>query len=209
MIGDKLVITEYHRKNGATVAEAVLKKIKDVDRTFALTVAGESGSGKSETAATTAEYLEKEGYKVAILGQDDYFKLPPKSNANKRLEDISWVGTGEVHIDLLNDHLKAAKSGEIEIVKPLVYFEEDRIDKETLSLKGINVIIAEGTYCTMLDEADFHAFIDATYHATLEHRKKRARDATQGEFIEQVLEIEHKIISAHKERAHVILPASY
>jgi uridine kinase len=206
MIGDKLVITDYHRENGRKVAEAVVDKIRQAGRRFALTVAGESGSGKSETAATTAEALEKEGFRTAILGQDDYFRLPPKANSRKRKEDIGWVGLGEVRLDLMDAHLKAAKAGEGSVVKPLVYFEEDRVDEETLSLDGIDVVIAEGTYTTALEEADFRAFIDATYHHTLEHRKKRARDEIEGAFIEQVLEIEHKIISSHRDRADVLLP---
>ncbi len=208
MIGDKLVITEYHRRNGEKVAQAVLEKKKIVQRALAVTVAGESGSGKSETAATTAEELGKHGLKVAILGQDDYFKLPPKSNAARREEGIDWVGSGEVRLDLMDEHLKAVKNGDKEVVKPLVFFEEDRIGEETLDISGVDIIIAEGTYTSMLEEADLRAFIDATYHHTLEHRKKRARDETEGAFIEQVLEIEHQIISKHKQRADVILPPS-
>ena len=205
MIGDKLVITEYHRNNGKKVAEAVLAKMNEGGGALAVTVAGESGSGKSETAATTAEALEANGVTTLILGQDDYFRLPPKSNAAKRKTDIDWVGMGEVRLDLMGEHLRAAKEGKHEITKPLVYFEEDRIGEENLDLKGVQVIIAEGTYTTSL-KADVKAFIDATYHHTLEHRKKRARDATEGDFIERVLEIEHRIISKHKPLADVILP---
>jgi uridine kinase len=209
MIGDKLVIETYHEENGRRVAEACLPRIKDANRIFTLTVAGESGSGKSETAATTAHELEKAGYRVAILGQDDYFRLPPKSNSQKRKEDISWVGTGEVRLDLMDAHLKAAKEGQTTIIKPNVLFDENTITEETVSLEGIDVVIAEGTYTTSLNEADFHAFIDKTYHDTLAHRNKRARDETEGAFIESVLEIEHKIISALKPRADIVLPKSY
>lgn len=208
MIGDKLVITDYHRENGRKVAEAVLKKIKKVDRLFTVSVAGESGSGKSETAQTTAEELERHGMRTVILGQDDYFKLPPKSNAERRRQGIEWVGSGEVKLDLLDEHLRRAKAGILEIVKPLVYFEEDQIGEETLYLEGIQVVIAEGTYTTMLKEVDLKAFIDATYHHTLQHRKRRARDEADGEFIERVLEIEHQIISKNKELADLILPPS-
>lgn len=206
MIGDKLVITQYHLENGRKVAAAVLERIAGLDRRFTVTVAGESGSGKSETAATTAEALERAGYKTLVLGQDDYFRLPPKSNHARRKEGIEWVGPGEVRLDLMDEHLQAAKEGKDRIVKPLVFFEEDRIGEETLSLEGVAVVIAEGTYTTALEEADLRAFIDATYHHTLAHRKKRARDAVEGELIENVLEIEHRIISAHKDRADVILP---
>jgi len=209
VIGDKLVITEYHRKCGRAVAEAVAPLIEKTKRAFALTVAGESGAGKSETAATTAEELEGLGCRVLILGQDDYFKLPPKSNAARRKQGIDWVGSGEVRLDLMDEHLEAVKTGAEQITKPLVHFEEDRIGEETVSLLGIQVVIAEGTYTTLLENADFRAFIDRTYHDTLEHRKKRARDVAEGAFIEQVLEIEHSIISASKTRADLVLPATF
>ena len=165
MIGDKLVITEYHRENGRKVAAAVIERMKGIDRAFAVTVAGESGSGKSETAATTGDELEKQGLKVVILGQDDYFKLPPKSNAARRVEGIDWVGSSEVRLDLMDEHFRSAKEGKSEVTKPLVYFEEDRIGEETISIEGVDIIIAEGTYTTMLEEADLHAFIDTTGQA--------------------------------------------
>lgn len=205
MIGDKLVITEYGRRNGEKVVEEALKRIAGSERVFVITVAGESGSGKSETAYTTAKQLGKKGFKAVILAQDDYFRFPPKTNSKKRLENIDWVGPGEVRLDLMDEHLKAAKQGADRIVKPLVYFKEDRIGEETVSLKGIRAVIAEGTYTTVLEQADVRVFIDASYHSTLEHRRKRARDETEGDFIESVLEIEHRIISAHKSRAHLVL----
>ncbi len=206
MIGDKLVITEYHLSNGRKVALAFAELLKKSDRTFTIAVAGESGSGKSETAATTAQELEKLGKKVLILGQDDYFVLPPKSNSARRLEGIDWVGPGEVRLDLLDEHLAAAKRGDTSITKPLVHFKENKIGEEIVSLEGVNVVIAEGTYTSILEEVDFRAFIDRTYHDTLKHRKKRARDPAEGEFINRVLEIEHEIISAHKARADIVLP---
>ena len=206
MIGDKLVITAYHIENGRKITEVILSRFRNIGRTLAVTVAGESGSGKSETASALADVLSQHGMKTLILGQDDYFKLPPKSNAARRHQGLKWVGMKEVDLDQLDEHLHAAKQGQPFIVKPLVFFEEDRIDKETVSLEGIQVVIAEGTYTTALEEADLRAFIDADYHHTLAHRKKRARDEAEGAFIEQVLEIEHRIVSAHKEKADVVLP---
>ena len=46
MIGDKLVITDYHRENGRKIAEGCVALIEKADRPFAITVAGESGSGE-------------------------------------------------------------------------------------------------------------------------------------------------------------------
>jgi uridine kinase len=205
MIGDKLVITEYGRRNGRKVVEEVLKRVSGIRRVFVVTVAGESGSGKSETAFTTAQELGKVGLKAIILAQDDYFRLPPRTNSKKRREDIDWVGPGEVRLDLMDEHLQAARQGVKEIIKPLVYFNEDRIGDERLLLDGIEAVIAEGTYTTILKEADIRVFIDADYRSTLNHRKKRARDEAEGDFIENVLDIEHRIISSHKSLADVVL----
>ena len=209
MIGDKLVINAYHEENGRRIASACARLIEEFERPIAITVAGESGSGKSETAATTARELIASGLRVAILAQDDYFKLPPMSNAARRKEGIDWVGMGEVRLDLMDAHLAAAKRGEPSIVKPLVVFDEDRITEETLPLEGVDAVIAEGTYTTSLKEADFRAFIDRTYIDTLDHRKRRARDEAEGEFIEKILKIEHEIISGHKPLADLNLPPSY
>ena len=206
MKGDSIIVEDHHRKAAAGVVPAILPQIRRSAARFTLSVAGQSGAGKSETALAIAQALEQAGVHSVIFQQDDYFIHPPKTNDAARRADIDWVGTGEVHLDLMDAHLKAAKDGKPQITKPLVYFEEDRIGEETLAIAGIDVLIAEGTYTTALEEADFHAFIDATSHHTPAHRKERARDETEGAFIEQVLEIEHRIISAHKSRAHLVLP---
>lgn len=207
MIGDKLVITDYHRQGAAKVMASLRDRLREATSPLAVTVAGESGSGKSEIAHCLAELVEQEGKKAVVLGQDDYFKLPPKSNHNRRLEDIGWVGTGEVRLDLLDEHLAALKASPSEpLTKPLVFYDEDRIDSETIQPGKLDVVIAEGTYTTLLDNADLHAFIDRDYRQTKKARLKRARDPDVA-FLEKVLAIEHEEISKHKARAHVIIEA--
>jgi len=202
MIGDKLVITEYH-KQAAAQAMATLEG-RLTNEPIGIAVSGESGSGKSETAQVLGELLEAKGKKVVVLGQDDYFKLPPKTNGAHREKDISWVGSGEVKLDVMDANMKAFKGAEISVEKPLVYFEEDRITEETLGGGPYDVVIAEGTYTSLIESVDFRVFIDRTYHQTKKARIRRARDEVVG-FIEQVLEIEHKIISAEKSRADVVI----
>ena len=135
----------------------------------------------------------------------DLGELPIGQNGAFQLR-FGEVGPGEVRLDLLDENLAAAKRGDTSITKPLVHFKENMIAEETVSLEGVNVVIAEGTYTSILEKIDFRAFIDRTYHDTLKHRKKRARDPAEGEFINRVLEIEHEIISAHKARADIVLP---
>ncbi len=205
MIGDKLVITDYHKNAAKKVIASLMKIIEQAKNPVCVTVSGESGSGKSEVAFCLFEQLKANSIPGIILGQDDYFKLPPKTNHNKRLQDINWVGTNEVKLDLLDENIQQLKTNfNKQLVKPLVIFEEDKIQDEILQAEKYNVIIAEGTYTSLLRNADFRVFINRNYKQTKKNRLKRSRDPAT-EFLERVLEIEHQIISRHIEVADVII----
>ncbi len=208
MRGDKLVIKDHHIRAARQVAEVVLPEIKQRDGRYAITIAGESGSGKSETAESLRQELEKHGIKSFIFQQDDYFHYPPKSNAKMRGKDINWVGTSEVKLDLLDQNLKDAIEGKDKIEKPLVYFEEDKIENETVNVEGIKVVIAEGTYTTALENAHKRVFIARNYFDTKETRAERSREK-QDEFLEKILKIEHEIIIKQSEKADLIISKDY
>ena len=204
MEGDKLVIKDHHVKTAKEVAKVVVPEIKNSKTRYAITVAGESGSGKSETAYTIKQELESHNIKCFIFQQDDYFVYPPKTNAQMREKDINQVGTSEVKLEMLDKNMREAIEGKNEITKPLVYFDEDKIEEEKVSLEGIDVVIAEGTYTTSLSNAHKKVFIDKNYFDTKKTRIERSREK-QDDFLEQILEIEHKIISGHKSLAHLII----
>lgn len=208
MEGDKLVIKEHHVKSAKMVAEVVIPEIKVTEGRYAITIAGESGSGKSETAQTLKDELEKHNIKSYIFQQDDYFVYPPKTNEEKRKENINNVGTSEVKLDLLDQNLQDAITGKETIEKPLVYFEEDRITKEKINLEGIKVVIAEGTYTTSLKNVNKKVFIDQNYFDTKKTRLERSREK-QDDFLENILKIEHEIISKQKEEADLIITKNY
>ncbi|MFP4613639.1 MAG: uridine kinase [Spirochaetaceae bacterium] len=208
MKGDVIIVEEHHRRAAAKIAAALEEKVREAARTYTVSVAGESGSGKSETAAALREEFEKLGFVAAVLQQDDYFVLPPKSNDAKRREDITWVGASEVRVDLLDSHLAAAQRGEKTVTKPLVIYDEDRITEEEMSLEGLEVLIAEGTYTMLLEHVDTKVFINRNRLETLESRKKRGREEIEP-FLEQVLEIEHNIISKHITKADIVIDRNY
>jgi len=208
MRGDKLVIKEHHIRAARQVAEVVLPEIKETESRYAITIAGESGSGKSETAESLKQELEKQGIRSFIFQQDDYFHYPPKSNAKMREKDINHVGTSEVKLDLLDQNLKDAIEGKNNIEKPLVFFEEDKIEKETVNLEGIKVVIAEGTYTTALNNAHKRVFIARNYFDTKTTRAERSREK-QDEFLETILKIEHEIIIKQSEKADLIISKDY
>lgn len=205
MIDDKLVITEYHRNAAEKAMNILEKKLETAGGPLAVTVAGESGCGKSEVGQCLKELVEKSNRKTFLFGQDDYFELPPKTNHRKREEDIEWVGTNEVKLDLLDQHIQHLKiNPEKPLEKPLVYFNDDRIGSETVTPGKVDVIIAEGTYTSLLKNADMRVFINRNYKQTKLARLKRDRDPVN-DFIEKVLIIEHKEISKHKSMADVII----
>ena len=205
MIGDKLVITEYHRNAAAQVVPAVRRALIAGQSGLTLCISGESGSGKSEIANCVAAKLEEEGRKCLILCQDDYFRLPPKSNHRRRKADISWVGLGEVRLDLMEAHVAALKDHpDKPLSKPLVNFDEDRIGCEIIERGIRDVVIVEGCYTSLISNVDIRVFINRTYLQTKRSRKLRDRDPHEG-FLERVLAIEHQEISTHKARADIVI----
>lgn len=208
MKGDILIIDENHRKAADQVVNLILDDIKNKPGKFVITVAGESGAGKSEVAESISDKLQSHGMKCFVFGQDDYFVYPPKTNAKTREKDIAWVGMQEVKIDLLDQNLEDATKGAVPITKPLVDFNADKIGNETVDLSEYHVLIAEGTYTTTLNYVDKKVFIDRNKMDTVESRKKRAREA-QDEFLDKILTIEHKIIAPHKELADIVISKSW
>jgi uridine kinase len=208
MRGDKILVEDHHRAAAETIAAAIAERIAGSSRRFTITVAGESGSGKSETAEALAEALGGHDITAVVLQQDDYYVLPPISNDRARRANFKWIGTTEVRLDLLDEHLAAARAGAATVTKPLVVYEEDRIDAEVFDLVGAQAVIAEGVYTSLLEEADLRIFIARNRLETLAHRAKRGRERIEP-FIESVLELEHEIIAPHRERAHVVIERDY
>ena len=210
MQGDRIVLEEHHRRTGKALTSLLLPYIRKSEERYTIAVAGESGSGKSETAHAIADSLKQEDVQSIILQQDDYFVYPPKTNDQARREDINWVGPQEVHLGLMETNLVQFKQGEPVLEKPLVIYKENRIISESIPTEGVQVAIAEGTYTTLLDNIDAHIFIDRNYQDTRMHREKRRRDDSELDpFIEEVLAIEHNIISSSKQRANIIINKDY
>jgi uridine kinase len=211
MKGDVIVLEEHHKKAAHVIVPKLIDKIKMKPTRYTITVAGESGSGKSETGKAIADELETLGIKSVLLGQDDYYTLPPKSNDAKRREDSEWLGSHvEVKMDIFEQNLIDAIKGKAEITKPSIDYNKNTVEDEKVSLEGVKVVIAEGTYATLLKNVDTKIFIARNRIDTLEHRQKRNRgNEVNDPFIEQVLITEHKIIAGHKQLADFVITKDY
>lgn len=211
MKGDIVVLNDHHILAARAIVSQIIDRINSKPNRFVITVAGESGSGKSESGLAIANELEKLGVNSIILGQDDYFFFPPKVNSAKRREDSDWLGPHvEVNFEVFEKNLLDAVHGLSEIKKPLVDYDANTIDLETINLKGVKVIIAEGTYTSLLKHVDVRVFISRNWLRTLEDRKKRNRgNEVNDVFTEQILATEHKIIAGHKQLADFIVTDEY
>jgi uridine kinase len=132
-------------------------------------------------------------------------------NSEKRHEDSDWLGPHiEVNFDIFEKNLLDAVHGLSEFKKPLVDYNANKIDSETINLDGVKVIIAEGTYTSLLKHVDIKVFISRNWLKTLEDRKKRNRgNEVNDPFTELVLATEHKIIAGHKYLADFIINDDY
>lgn len=209
MRGDILKIKPHHSAAARAVYDLLAAEIENAPGRFVVAIGGESGSGKSETAAELARLAGDDGVKAIVIQQDDYFLLPPKTNHRKRLEDFAWVGPGEVRLELLDEHLGRARDASVnELEKPLSLFEEDKLTRETVPLAGVELIIVEGTYATSLENVDRRVFIDRDFEATREARAERGRDVLD-DFSERILAREHGFISKLKDKADIIIHKDY
>ena len=211
MRGDIVVVEKQHTDAAAVIVDALFERIKKTKHVLCISVAGESGSGKSEIGEALKNELKIKGVSSIVLGQDDYFVLPPKSNDEKRREDPKWLGPHlEVKMDELDSSLSKAKSGDAQISTPVIEYDQSLITRETIELKDIKTVIVEGTYTSLLKNVDIRIFIDRTREDTLEHRAKRNRgNEVNDPFIETLLDVEHKIIAGHKQLADVIVTKHY
>ena len=208
MKGDIILVGEEHQHAAEQIIERLISEITGSPRRYTMTVAGESGSGKSETGQALANALEARGIRAVVLQQDDYYVLPPRFNDAARRANFAWVGTSEVRLDLLDQHLTLARAGADIITKPLVDYAANQIGEEEISLEGADVVIAEGVYTSLCDSVDRRIFIARNRLETMEHRMKRGREEFDP-FIEEVLVKEHEIISQHRSRADVVITRDY
>lgn len=192
----------------AQIVDRLADEIRAKDRRYTITVAGESGSGKSETGRALADEMEERDIGTVVLQQDDYYVLPPRFNDAARRANFKWVGTTEVRLDLLDEHLQAAQGGADSISKPLVVYADNRIEEEIISLDGVDVVIAEGVYTSLCKHVDRRIFIARNRLETMAHRMKRGREEFDP-FIEEVLTTEHEIISQHRSLADVVITTDY
>ena len=141
---------------------------------------------------------------------EDFFILPPASNHAQRLKDIAHVGPQEVDIDRMKTLIADFKNNGHKIWVPRVNYYENSIAEIEIDLSEQQVLIVEGTYAFLLQDTDFHLFMTRNFEQTKELRLARNRGTeAQDDFIEQVLVLEHQIISKSAAKANALIDYNF
>lgn len=188
-----------------------LAELRGVGRPGARTVvgvAGETGSGKSVTAASLARELTRRGAPACVVHQDDYFLRPPKANHAHRLLDLAHVGPHEVDLARIAGHVAAFRAGRDGVEAPLVDYPADTFRTHRYDFSGVAVLVVEGTYVLRLPDLDARVFLEATHADTYARRRARARDA-ETEIEARVLDIEHRIVREQAAGADVVVGVDF
>lgn len=208
MIGEVLVIKPHHLAPARELAALVMAEYGEGPKRYAISIAGETGSGKATLAMALKHVLKEHNVKSFIFHMEDYYHRPPTYTHIQRLEDINHVGPQEVNLELLEKHICQVKKGLSELIKPMSHYKENEIRKEIVNFDSHKVIIVEGNYTSTLKYIDKKVFINKDFHEVEESRKVK-KLSPYSPFVEQVLLIDHEIIKKHKEYCHLIINSDY
>lgn len=200
-----------HELAASVIVPQLLEQIKAKPQRYILSLAGESGCGKTETSKALIDEFSRNGIDAIVLGQDNYFFLPPAENDAMRKKDPTWLGPHlEVNMKLIDDTLHAAIHGSNMLHIPFIEYHTNETTMVEFNISHVKVIIVEGTYTSLLRNIDTRIFIDADYNDTLIYRKLRNRgNEVNDPFVERILETEHKIIAGHKYLADFVISKDY
>lgn len=206
MLGDVLLITEKHQKAGEIIIEKILENRKPK---MIVGISGESGSGKSELAHVIAKGLRKHGIFAKPLHIDNYYRILPllrtewrKSNGIEKV-----VGYGEYEWDTIYRNINEFKEGKMS-TGPCVDLVTEQVDQLTTDYSTVDMLIIDGLYAIKTEGVDLAVFIELTYHETKKAQVVRGKEP-QNEYRMAVLEQEHKMVSALREKADILINMDY
>lgn len=206
MLGDVLLITDKHREAGEKILEEILKKRKNK---MMIGISGESGSGKSELAHVIAKGLRKHGIFAKPIHIDNYYKVLPleRTEWRKKHGIENAVGYGEYDWDTIYKNIEDFKASR-QSTMPCVDLVTEQVDLLTTDFKDVDMLIIDGLYSIKTEGLDLRIFIELTYHETKKAQVVRGKEP-QNEYRMAVLEQEHKMVQALREKADIFIDKEY
>lgn len=201
MLNDLVIVTKKHENAAKAILDRIHQTIKPK---FIVTISGEVATGKSTVSIVLARLLKIEGIRAKILDLDDYYLIPPLERAEwRKINGIGAIGISEIHWELLRKNIIDFIYDKQSVV-PCVDLITDYVDHLTTDFSGVDVLIINGLYSMVIDEANLKVFIENTYEETLAAQKFSGKEAMD-DFRIKILEKEHEEIKSLKSKANYFL----
>ncbi|MCE5089841.1 uridine kinase [Staphylococcus devriesei] len=182
-------------------------------KTTIIGIAGGSGSGK--TTVTNEIMKNLEGYSVALLAQDYYYKDQSHLTFEERLE-TNYDHPFAFDNDLLIDNLRDLVNGQAVEVPTYDFTNHTRSD-ETIAFEPKDVIIVEGIFTlenkTLRDMMDVKIYVDTDADLRILRRlvrdtKERGRsmESVINQYLNVVKPMHNQFIEPTKKYADIIIP---
>jgi uridine kinase len=206
MLEDVLLITDADRQVAQVICEEVLKRRR---KKYIIAISGESGSGKSELTNVLAKELKKHGVVAKPLHIDNFYKTLPLERTAWRTrngiehvvgyDEYDWEKIYTVLDDFRNDGISTM---------PCVDLITEHVDKLTTDFTGIEMLIIDGLYAIKTEGADMRIYLERTYQDSRKAQLLRGKEP-QNEYRTRVLLQEHKMVTALKEKANILVSKEY
>lgn len=194
MLNDLVNINKKHEAAAATIYDRIAPDLK---KKYIVTISGEVSSGKCEIAQVLARLYKKDGLKAKILHMDDYYLIPPEERTEWRKKNgIDKIGYDEYDWKRINQNVDNFRKGTKSSL-PSVDMITLQVDELITDFKDIQILIINGLYSIMLENAQLRVFVELTYKETLMEQQAEQKEELD-EFRMKVLEREHEVVQSLK-----------
>ncbi|WP_408045238.1 uridine kinase [Tenacibaculum litopenaei] len=180
---------------------------------FVIGIAGGTGSGKTTVVNQIINELPAD--EVCVISQDSYYKETDNLTYEERTK-INFDHPRAIDFDLLVNHLKGLKNGEI-IEQPIYSFVAHNRTKDTIKTHPRKVVIVEGILIfnskELRDLCDIKVFVHADADERLIRRvrrdiKERGRDVNEvlSRYQDTLKPMHQQFIEPTKNYADIIIP---
>ncbi len=194
MLNDIININPKHEKAAASIYDRVAQ---DLTAKYIITISGEVASGKCEIAQVLARSYKADGLKTKILHMDDYYIiLPEERTAWRKKHGVDKIGYDEYDWERINRNVTDFKQNQKSSL-PSVDLITLQVDELITDFSGIDILIINGLYSIMLEEANLRVFVEPTYKETFKDQIAERKEELD-DFRMKVLEQEHKVVQSLK-----------
>lgn len=177
-------------------------------------IAGGTGSGKSTVARSVIERLGTN--KVTFISQDNYYKDQTQLTMKER-EAINYDHPFALDNELLIEHLKQLKAGEIAYAPMYDFTTHSRFADKKLELHPNHIVIVEGLH-VLSDEdlrqmLDIKVFVDTDPDVRILRRivrdieeRGRSLQSVHNQYLSTVKPMHEAFIEPSKKYADLIIP---